>query len=160
MNRFIKEIYQTVEMFKRVCANVAVRCVESWLEFRSHSIKYFNERCLQTSKFFVWSYMKSAENTIQREREQWMLGVGQFWWSPTYPSSVPTTIILSPFPFDGRLNYSNLKFETKVTVMWSLHLFCVVNYLSLSKMSIKHEFLLYSMQAILQCQRKLLGGFH
>lgn len=83
--------------------------VLTWVQ--SHCIKYLNERCLQTAKFFNWSYMKSAENTIQLEREHWMLGVGQFWWTPTYPSSVTTTIILSPFPFDGRLNYSNLKFE-------------------------------------------------
>lgn len=94
-------------MFQRVCANVAVRCVE----FCSYCFKYLNESCLQSAKFFVWCYMKSARNTIQHEREQWMLGVGQFWWTPTYPSSVPSTIILLPFPFDGRLNYSNFKFE-------------------------------------------------
>ena len=47
----------------------------------------------------------------KNERKRWMLGVGQFWWTPHYPSPVPTTIILSPFPFDGRLNYWNLKFE-------------------------------------------------
>ena len=99
-------------MFERVCGNVAVRCVESCsLEFCSYCFKYLNEHCLQSAKFFVWCYMKSARNTIQHEREQWMLGVGQFWWTPTYPSSVPSTIILLPFSFDGRLNYSNFKFE-------------------------------------------------